>query len=253
MPTGAIKRMGPRDALVTVFERYGSPRFPARPAHFALPERTEHGDAQACTKTTTPLDDYWFEFRDANRGFHVLAIFGRDAPRERREQALALLNSLRFTPDPPGVHLDTNLTIPFEDASARLAWQMPAPPWRRYDWPMTAVQDERLSLGTFHLKRQPPNHNCTPQAAIDAMPPTGAFIYLFEYKHLATRWKRRIPQRTGTLTLGPELPYECVGTSRAVSWQDHDRVFQAHVYIGARASNQLRHEVTSVLNSIQPR
>jgi hypothetical protein len=252
MPIGAIERMGPRDALVTVFERYGGARFPDRPAHFALPDRTEQGDATACTHTATRLDEYWFDFRDADRGFHVLAVFGRDAPRERRKQALALLDSLRFEPGPPGVNLDPDTAVPFDDASARLSWQMPAPPWRRYDWPMTSVQGERLSLGTFDLERQPPDRNCTPQAAIDAMPSTGAFIYLLEYVDLAARWKQRIPERTGALTLGPEAPFECMGKSRAVSWQDRGRVFQAHVYIGARANDQLRRDVASVLNSIQP-
>ena len=253
MPTGAIERMGPRDALVSVFERYGGVRFPSRPARFALPDRTEQGDAMACTDTATRLDDYWFEFRDADRGFHVLIVFGRDAPRQRRQEALALLDSLRFEPGAKGVDLDSDITVPFEDASARLAWQMPVPPWRRYDWPMTSVQGERLILGTFDLERQSPDRNCTPRAAIDAMPPTGAFIYVMEYEDLAARWKQRIPQRTGTLTLGPEDAFECMGKSRTVTWQERGRAFQAHVYLGARASDRLRRDVASVLNSIRPR
>jgi hypothetical protein len=253
MPMGAIERMGPRDALVSVFERYGVARFPDRPARFALPDRIEHGDAMTCADTATRLDDYWFDFRDVDRGFHVLIVFGRDVPRERREQALALLDSLRFEPGPQGVDLDSDIAVPFEDATARLSWQMPVPPWRRYDWPMTSVQGERLSLGTFDLERRPPDRNCTPRAAIDTMPADGAFIYLFEYIDLAERWKRRFPQRTGPLTLGPETAPECMGKSRTVIWQDRGRAFQAHAYIGAHASDRLRHDVTSILNSIQAR
>jgi hypothetical protein len=97
MPVGAIERLGPRDALVTVYERYGEPRFPDRPARFSLPDRVEQGDATACARTATRLDEYWFEFRDGNRGFHVLVVLGHDAPPERRAEALALLDSLRFT------------------------------------------------------------------------------------------------------------------------------------------------------------
>jgi hypothetical protein len=253
MPVGAIERMGPRDALVTVFERFGGTRFPDRPAHFALPDRTQRGDAIACTDTATPLDDYWFDFRDADRGFHVLIVFGRDAPRARRDEALALLDSLRFEPGPQGVDLDPDITVPFEDPSARLSWQMPVPPWRRYDWPMTAVQGERLSLGTFELERGPPDRNCTPRAAIEAMPPDGAFIYVLEYVDLAARWKQRIPQRTGSLTLGLEDNFECMGKSRTVIWQDRGRAFQAHVYIGVRASDARRRDAASILNSIQAR
>jgi hypothetical protein len=253
MPIGAIERMGRRDALVSVFERYGGARFPDRPARFALPDRTAHSDAIACTHTQIPVEDYWFEFRDANRGFHVLIVFGRDAPRARREQALALLDSLRFEPGPQGVDLDTDITVPFEDAPARLSWQMPVPPWRRYHWPMTSVQGERLSLGTFDLERGPRDRNCTPKAAIDAMPSDGAFIYLFEYIDLAERWKQRFPARAGPLTLGPETAFECMGRSRAATWQERGRAFQAHVYIGARASDRLRHDVASILNSIQAR
>ena len=251
MPVGAIERMGPRDALVTVYERHGGSRFPERPARFALPARTQQGDPAACTDTSTRLDDYWFDFRDAGRGFHVLVVFGHDAPRERRDDALALLDSLRFEPGPQGVSLDPDATAPFEDASARLAWQMPVPRWRRYDWPMTSLEIERLSLGTFDLERRPPDRNCTPRAAIDALPADGAFIFLFEYEDRSAR--QRVPERTGALTLGQEASFECLGKSRAVAWRDRGRAFQAHVYLGERASDRLRREAASVVNSIEPR
>jgi hypothetical protein len=252
MPVGAIEQMGPRDALVTIFERSGEPRFPDRPPRFTLPGRAGQSEAIPCAHTATRLDDYWFGFRDANRGFHVLVVLGHDAPPERRAEALALLDSLRFEPGPVGVGLDPDLAVPYEDTSARLAWQMPVPPWRRYDWRMTSVQGERLMLGTFDLKRTPPDGNCTPRAAIDALPATGAFIYLLEYEDLAPRWKERIPERTGPLTLGPERPYECMGPSRMVTWRDHGRAFQANVYLGARASDRLRRDAVSILNSIRP-
>jgi hypothetical protein len=253
VPVGALERMGPQDAFVTVQERFGEPRFPARPHPFTLPPRSQGTDAQACVRDSKRLEFHWFGFRDAGRGFHVLVVLGRDAPPERRQQAEALLDSLRFEPGPPGVHLDPDLAVRFEDRAAGLSWVMPVPPWRRYDRPLTAMQGERLVLGTFDLPQRPPDRNCTPKAAIDAMPADGAFIYLFEYADLTTLKAKDFPTRPGELALGPEVAYECFGMSRMAHWQDHGRAFQAHVYIGPRASAQLREDVRSILNSISAR
>ena len=48
------------------------------------------------------MEEYWFEFRDAGRSFHVLVAFGRGAPAERRDEVLALLDSLHFDPGARG-------------------------------------------------------------------------------------------------------------------------------------------------------
>ena len=157
----------------------------------------------------------------------------------------------RFESAPEGARLDPDLAVPFEDEEAGLAWQMPVPPWQRYDRPLTSLVGERLVLGTFDLPPAPPDPDCTPRAAIDAMPPDGAFIYLFEYLDLAARFKQRIPERTGEITLGPEMAFECMGESRKATWRQHGRAFQAHVSIGPRASDELKRDVRSILNSIQ--
>jgi hypothetical protein len=251
IPVGALERMGPQDGFVTVQERYGEPHFPDRPERFTLPERSEGTDAEVCARNGEQLDIHWFGFRDAGRGFHVLVAFGRDAPPERRAEAAALLDSLHFESGAEGVRLDADLVVPYEDDEAGLAWQMPVPPWRRYDGPLTAVRGERLLLGTFAVPPGPPDRNCTPQAAIDALPPDGAFIYLFEYFDRAQ--KQRIPERTAEITLGPELAFECMGKSRMATWQEDGRAFQAHVYIAPRASDELKRDVRSILNSIRVR
>jgi hypothetical protein len=183
----------------------------------------------------------------------VLVAFGSDAPPERRAEAVDLLDSLRFEPAPEGVRLDPDLAVPFEDEEAGLAWQMPIPPWQRYDGPLTLMVGERLMLGTFDLPPAPPDRNCTPRAAIDAMPPDGAFIYLFENLDLADRFKHRIPERTGEITLGPKMAFECMGESWKATWRQQGRAFQAHVYIGPRASDELKRDVRSILNSIRVR
>jgi len=98
MPVGALERMGTRHAFVTVRERYGEPRFPDRAAHFTLPPQPRHTEASECVLNGNRLDVHWFGFRDARRGFHVLVAFGREAAPGRHEEALALLDSLRFEP-----------------------------------------------------------------------------------------------------------------------------------------------------------
>jgi hypothetical protein len=250
MPVSALERMGPRDAFVTVLERYGSPAFPPRPEPFTLPPRSEGIDAETCARNGDQLDIHWFGFRDAGRGFHVLVAFGAEAPPARRAEAVELLDSLRFEPGPEGVRLDSDLTVPSEDEELGLAWQMPVPPWRRHHRPLTSVYGERLVLGTFDVPPAPPDPDCVPRAAIEAMPPDGAFIYLHEYLDYL---KTRIPERTGELTLGPERVYECMGMSRMVAWHENGRAFQAHVFVGPSASDALKSDALSILNSIQVR
>jgi hypothetical protein len=112
VPVAALERMGPQDAFVTVQERYGEPRFPPRRYPFVLPRRSGLTDAEVCAGRDRPLDFHWFGFNDAARGFHVLVVLGRDAARERRAEAEALLESLRFEPGPAGVRIDPDLAVP---------------------------------------------------------------------------------------------------------------------------------------------
>jgi hypothetical protein len=251
VPVGALERLGPRDAFVTVQERYGEPRFPPRPYPFTLPPPSEGIDAEVCVRHPERLEFHWFGFRDAGRGFHVLAVLGRDAPPQRRQEVEALLDSLRFEPGPAGVRLDPDRAVRFEDRAAGLAWVMPVPPWRRYERGLTSTQGERLALGTFDVPPAPPDGNCTPRAAIDAMPSDGAFIFLWEYVDITTPALEDFPPRAGPMTLGPEIAYECMGESRMVAWQDRGRAFQAHVYFGPRATAGVRRDALSILNSIQ--
>jgi hypothetical protein len=249
MPVGAIERMETDDVFVSVMERYGEMSSPPRPARFTLPVTQEQSDATECARGEPPLDVYWFDFSDARRWFYVLVALGRDAPPERRVDALALLDSLRFEPGPEGVHLDPNVTMPMHDAALRLSWQQPQPPWRHYDWPQTSVEEprERLVLGTFALERRPPDDNCTPRTAIDALPPDGALIYLLEYTESRSAG---FPEAGGGREFGPERNYECLGPSRMARWRQGGRAFQAHLILGPRASEELLDEARSIVNSI---
>jgi hypothetical protein len=74
---------------------------------------------------------------------------------------------------------------------------------------------------------------------------------VFEYTDVAEDSKSRIPEHTGELELGAETAFECMGQSRMVTWQERGRAFQAHAYIGARATDALKQDVRSILNSIR--
>jgi hypothetical protein len=245
LPLTALQAMGPRDAFVTLQESYGDARFANRPAHFALPDEPPPTvPSWWADRNAEWLDVYWFDFADARRAFYVLVAIGREAPPERRAEALALLDSLRFEPGPEGVHIDSDLAVRFTDEG--LAWLMPVPPWRHYDWPLTSVRAERLALGTFELERTPPDPDCTPRAAIDALPADGAFIYVFERPEGSAA-----PDSAGELRLGPATSWECLGRSRRVRWRVDGRVLQAHVLLGPQAGPRLEQQARSILNSIE--
>lgn len=220
VPTGALRRMGPGDAFVSVEERFGDPRFPDRPAHFTLDPKDQGSEAEQCAGPGEQLDVFWFGFRDAGRGFHVLVALGRNAAPARAAEALALLDSLRFDPGPAGVALDPDLAIHEDDPAAQLSWTL-VPPWHRYDRLLTSLDSERLALGT---EREPPDVTCaSPSLAADA-----ALILVFEGE-----------------------PDGCTGLMRR--WRDHGRALQAHAYFGSQASEQTRRDAASIVNSIQAR
>jgi hypothetical protein len=97
----ALTEIGPRDAFVTLQERgadRGSdwPDFPPRPDRFG-PGLGDTSEASACAPGAR-FTDHWFRFTDAGRHFHVLVAFGPDAPKAVRDEAWAVLDSLRVDP-----------------------------------------------------------------------------------------------------------------------------------------------------------
>jgi hypothetical protein len=101
MAERALTEIGARDAFVTLLERgydRGStwPDFPRRPERFG-PRLGGPSEASACVPGSR-FTDHWFGFTDAGRHFHVLVAFGPDAPPAVRDQAWAVLDSLRIDP-----------------------------------------------------------------------------------------------------------------------------------------------------------
>jgi hypothetical protein len=101
MAERALTEIGARDAFVTLLERgydRGStwPDFPPRPERFG-PGLGGPSEASACVRGSR-FTDHWFGFTDGGRHFHVLVAFGPDAPPAVRDQAWAVLDSLRVDP-----------------------------------------------------------------------------------------------------------------------------------------------------------
>lgn len=104
--SGALKRVRPVGALVTIQERgRGAHResFPSRPERFrpdpALPGRSTWPHCVGSPgRPRVEMLDYWFGFMDAGRVFHVLVAIGKKAPEEIRDQAFRILDTLRFDP-----------------------------------------------------------------------------------------------------------------------------------------------------------
>lgn len=98
----AREDLGPSDAFLTILER-GVDRgaewldFPPRPNRFGpTPENAEGADPACGDRRRT--DGRWLNFTDAGRHFHVLMVFGPDAPPAVRRDAWQILNSLRLDP-----------------------------------------------------------------------------------------------------------------------------------------------------------
>lgn len=92
MPKGALDVMGSSDVFVSVQERkaLGSD-FEPRPQDFSQarkPTRLE------CIPEN--LRQYWIRFKDAQRRFYALLVFGPSASLKSRELAWAVLNDARF-------------------------------------------------------------------------------------------------------------------------------------------------------------
>jgi hypothetical protein len=112
IPSRVRARVGRDGAVVAIYAyhlrgRQNLRRFSARPARLQLDEkhrvpypsfqtarggRTSRGDA----------DEWLFPFRDEGRTFSATVLLGPKASAERRRDAVAVLNTLRFDPRAPG-------------------------------------------------------------------------------------------------------------------------------------------------------
>jgi hypothetical protein len=97
VPVHALEAVGATGALVSIQERApaNANSFPPRPTTFRLrPERLE---ISACLAPGGRPRMYMIPFRDQGRHFYALVALGRTAKSQTRNDALRVLDSLRFS------------------------------------------------------------------------------------------------------------------------------------------------------------
>ena len=62
----------------------------------------DSSELTACMRDPQRVRTWWLSFTDRGRGFYALVALGHDAPVVRRDQALRVLDSLRFDSVPRG-------------------------------------------------------------------------------------------------------------------------------------------------------
>jgi hypothetical protein len=109
-----------------------------------------------------------------------------------------------------------------------------------------------LVVTSFPLHQSAPDKNCSPKTAIEQMPADGAILYMFEYVRADPRLLARFPSRPTHFRLRTKTlkPYECMGLSYMVRFRDRRRAFQAHVFLGKRATGRTRTRVLEILDSL---
>ncbi len=127
------------------------------------------------------------------------------------------------------------------------AWHVVTAPLTRVLWPV-----QRLVVTSFRLRQARPDPNCTPATAVRELPPTGAFLFMFEYTRTPGQPTARFPARPAHFRLDPKSyrPYECMGPSYAIEFRDAGRAFQVQLFIGTRASQRTRATLVSILDSL---
>ncbi|HEU5212253.1 MAG TPA: hypothetical protein VFU10_05745 [Gaiellaceae bacterium] len=113
--------------------------------------------------------------------------------------------------------------------------------------PVTAPP-QIIAVASYRL---PPDsggaNGCQPKAAIDRLPPTGAFIFGWEYG--SDVFRPAFPPRPKHFSLKNYASYECMGLSYMLRFRQAGRFFQIHVVLGKRASTAQRAAVLRILDS----
>jgi hypothetical protein len=125
---------------------------------------------------------------------------------------------------------------------------------RRALTPVTAPA-QLLAIASYPL----PHGNagadgCAPKAALDRLPPRGAFLDGWDAGTVAVlgrRAARAFPPRPRHFRLGRFARYECMGPSYLLRFRQAGRAFQIHVVLGKRAGPKMRATVLRILDSFR--
>lgn len=137
--------------------------------------------------------------------------------------------------------------------SQRITVQYP-PGWFATTRPLTPVTTppQIIAVASYALPRGSDGADgCQPKAALDRLPPTGAFIFGWEYGRNV--YRPAFPPRPRHFTLKNFGRYECLGPSYMVRFRQAGRFFQIHVVLGRRASRATRATVLRILDGFTAR
>jgi hypothetical protein len=225
VPENAMRDLRRGDVLLTLLERRGSGGMEERPRPFVLGPMP-HAPANECAERTD-IRIGQVGFRDAGRGVHAFVTLGPGASAEQAERAL---DSLELEPA-------------WRDRGLGLRLQPPT------GWQVKAAHGQ-VALGSDDFP-VPNGQACIFPSGAVRVEPDGGFVFLFEYEGLNRTQRLRFPGFPKfSLRARDRRPYECFGDSWLFRWRDRGRAFQAHAYLGARASEQRRKELLAALRSI---
>jgi hypothetical protein len=111
-----------------------------------------------------------------------------------------------------------------------------------------------LAVASYRLPRDKSGADgCEPKEALDRLPPSGAFIYGWEYAQPSQREGFVFPPWPAHLTLTGFENNECLGPSYEMRFRQGGRFFQIHVVLGKQASFITRETVLEILDSFEAR
>lgn len=132
------------------------------------------------------------------------------------------------------------------------------PTWFATARPLTSVTgpSQAVAIASYPLPTSAAGADgCQPKAALDRMPPDGAFIFGWDYGPLTSlgAGARDFPPEPLRFKLAGFARYECMGPSYMVRFRAGGRGFQIHIYLGRNASATTRALVLRTLDSFRAR
>jgi hypothetical protein len=110
----------------------------------------------------------------------------------------------------------------------------------------------RLAIASFAVRLSPRPCECG-MPNISHFPRTGAFLFIWEYPHLAGRALERFPRRPPSFRITSTSPQEptCQGPSGAILFRSAGGAFQAEIYLGPAAGPDSRARLVAAMNSLR--
>ena len=111
-----------------------------------------------------------------------------------------------------------------------------------------------LAIASYRLPRGNAGADgCSPTRALERLPPSGVFVFGWEYDRPALTGVRTsdFPPRPRAFELRGPKQFECLGPSYVVTFREAGRLFQIHVVLGAKAGHDERATALRVLDSLK--